>query len=174
MRRWGNAPYPEMLRYLFSEMFGLSLTAPSLLQKTKRTVKRDEHTKGQRAGQYVAGGASAGDSQPHCAERGCAAGGVCHLLCHHQAAGQRHAAMGLDAGFQYVYLSPSELLTSYFKLALVLAVVVVSPLLIFQIWGFVAPALTKRKSGRYGLRCWADFSSSASARCSATWSPCRL
>ena len=49
--------------------------------------------------------------------------------------------MGLDAGFQYVYLSPSELLTSYFKLALVLAVVVVSPLLIFQIWGFVAPAL---------------------------------
>ena len=29
--------------------------------------------------------------------------------------------MGLDAGFQYVYLSPSELLTSYFKLALVLA-----------------------------------------------------
>ena len=51
--------------------------------------------------------------------------------------------MGLDAGFQYVYLSPSELLTSYFKLALVLAVVVVSPLLIFQIWGFVAPALTK-------------------------------
>ncbi len=31
--RWGNAPYPEMLRYLFSEMFGLSLTAPSLLQK---------------------------------------------------------------------------------------------------------------------------------------------
>ena len=53
--------------------------------------------------------------------------------------------MGLDAGFQYVYLSPSELLTSYFKLALVLAVVVVSPLLIFQIWGFVAPALTKKE-----------------------------
>ena len=53
--------------------------------------------------------------------------------------------MGLDAGFQYVYLSPSELLTSYFKLALVLAIVVVSPLLIFQIWGFVAPALTKKE-----------------------------
>ena len=51
----------------------------------------------------------------------------------------------LQMGFQYVYLSPSELLTSYFKLALVLAVVVVSPLLIFQIWGFVAPALTKKE-----------------------------
>ena len=53
--------------------------------------------------------------------------------------------MGLRLGFQYVYLSPSELLTSYFKLALILAVVVVSPLLIFQIWGFVAPALTKKE-----------------------------
>ena len=53
--------------------------------------------------------------------------------------------MGLDAGFQYVYLSPSELLTSYFKLALVLAIVVVSPLLVFEIWGFVAPALTRKE-----------------------------
>lgn len=53
--------------------------------------------------------------------------------------------MGLDSGFQYVYLSPSELLTSYFKLSMVLAVVVVSPLLLFQIWGFIAPALTKRE-----------------------------
>lgn len=53
--------------------------------------------------------------------------------------------MGLNSGFQYVYLSPSELLTSYFKLSLILAVVIVSPLLIFQIWGFVAPALTRRE-----------------------------
>lgn len=53
--------------------------------------------------------------------------------------------MGLNSGFQYVYLSPSELLTSYFKLALILAVVVTSPVLIFQVWGFVAPALSKRE-----------------------------
>lgn len=53
--------------------------------------------------------------------------------------------MGLDSGFQYVYLAPSELLTSYFKLSLVLAVVIVSPILIYQIWGFVAPALTRRE-----------------------------
>jgi len=53
--------------------------------------------------------------------------------------------MGLNSGFQYVYLSPSELLTSYFKLALILAVVVTSPVLIFQIWGFVSPALTKEE-----------------------------
>ena len=53
--------------------------------------------------------------------------------------------MGLNSGFQYVYLSPSELLTSYFKLALILAVVVTSPVLVFQIWGFVAPALSTRE-----------------------------
>lgn len=53
--------------------------------------------------------------------------------------------MGLSAGFQYVYLSPSELLTSYFKLSLILAAVIVSPLLIYQIWSFVAPALTKKE-----------------------------
>lgn len=53
--------------------------------------------------------------------------------------------MGLEAGFQYVYLSPSELLTSYFKLSMILAAVIVSPLLIYQIWSFVAPALTKKE-----------------------------
>ena len=53
--------------------------------------------------------------------------------------------MGLEGGFQYVYLSPSELLTSYFKLSSILALVIVSPLLIYQIWAFVAPALTRRE-----------------------------
>jgi len=53
--------------------------------------------------------------------------------------------MGLKGGFQYVYLSPSELLTSYFKLSMILALVIVAPLIIAQIWGFVAPALTKRE-----------------------------
>lgn len=53
--------------------------------------------------------------------------------------------MGRNYGFQYVYLAPSEMLTSYFKLAMILAVVIVAPLLLYQIWGFVAPALTKRE-----------------------------
>ena len=53
--------------------------------------------------------------------------------------------MGLNSGFQYVYLSPSELLTSYFKLALILAVVVTSPVLIFQVWGFISPALSDKE-----------------------------
>lgn len=58
--------------------------------------------------------------------------------------------MGQKYGFQYVYLSPSELLTSYFKLSLILAVVIISPLLLAQIWGFLAPALTKREKKAIG------------------------
>lgn len=58
--------------------------------------------------------------------------------------------MGQKFGFQYVYLSPSELITSYFKLSLILAVVIISPLLLAQIWGFLAPALTKREKKAIG------------------------
>ena len=53
--------------------------------------------------------------------------------------------MGRSYGFQYVYLAPSEMLTSYFKLSMILAVVIVAPLLLSQIWGFIAPALTRRE-----------------------------
>lgn len=53
--------------------------------------------------------------------------------------------MGVKGGFQYVYLSPSELLTSYMKLSLILSVAIVSPLLIYHIWAFTAPALNKRQ-----------------------------
>ena len=58
--------------------------------------------------------------------------------------------MGQNFGFQYVYLSPSELITAYFKLSLILAVVIVSPLILAQIWGFLAPALTKREKKAIG------------------------
>ena len=58
--------------------------------------------------------------------------------------------MGQKFGFQYVYLSPSELLTSYFKLSLILAVVLISPILLSQIWGFLAPALTRREKKAIG------------------------
>ena len=53
--------------------------------------------------------------------------------------------MGVARGFSLVYISPSEVLTANFKMALIFALVIVSPVLAFQIWGFVAPALTKRE-----------------------------
>ena len=58
--------------------------------------------------------------------------------------------IGQGYGFQYVYLSPSELITAYFKLSLILALVIVSPLLLSQIWGFLSPALTKREKKAIG------------------------
>lgn len=54
-------------------------------------------------------------------------------------------AMGKSYGFDFVYLAPTELLTSYFKLSMILSVALLSPFLLFIVWGFVAPALTDRE-----------------------------
>ncbi len=56
------------------------------------------------------------------------------------------AALTLSTGFDFVYLSPSELLTSYMKLALVLGLVFSSPVILWQIWAFVQPGLTDREA----------------------------
>ena len=47
MGRWGKAPYPKMLRYLFLEMFGLRLTAPYafIVRARGGAVKVGEDTK---------------------------------------------------------------------------------------------------------------------------------
>lgn len=47
--------------------------------------------------------------------------------------------------FSFVYLSPPELVTSYMQLALVLGLVFSSPIILWQIWGFVQPGLTERE-----------------------------
>ena len=56
------------------------------------------------------------------------------------------AALALSSGFDFVYLSPSELLTSYMKLSLVLGLVLASPFILWQIWAFVQPGLTRREA----------------------------
>ena len=56
------------------------------------------------------------------------------------------AALALSSGFDFVYLAPSELLTSYMKLALVLGLVLSSPFILWQIWAFVQPGLTRREA----------------------------
>lgn len=56
------------------------------------------------------------------------------------------AALALSTGFDFVYLAPSELLTSYMKLALVLGLVFSSPVILWQIWAFVQPGLTEREA----------------------------
>lgn len=54
-------------------------------------------------------------------------------------------AMGTAAGFNFVYIAPSEVLVADFKVSLIAALIVDLPLILFEIWLFAAPALTKRE-----------------------------
>lgn len=49
----------------------------------------------------------------------------------------------LSKDFNFVYLSPAELVTSYLRLAVVLGLVFASPVILWQIWAFVSPGLTR-------------------------------
>jgi len=66
-------------------------------------------------------------------------------------------ALALSPQFDFVYLSPSELVTSYMKLALVLGLVFSSPFILWQIWAFIAPGLTRRESRAAGSAVVAGF-----------------
>lgn len=57
------------------------------------------------------------------------------------------AVLALSPSFSFVYLSPSELLTSYMKLSLILGLVFASPIILWEIWAFVRPGLTKNEAG---------------------------
>lgn len=55
------------------------------------------------------------------------------------------ALLDRGSGFTFVYLSPSELVTSYMKLAVIMGVVLTSPLILYHIWGFLKPGLLARE-----------------------------
>lgn len=60
-------------------------------------------------------------------------------------------SMGLDSGFSFVYLAPSELMTAYFGLSVTTGLCVTLPIILYQSWCFIAPALTgKQKKAGYG------------------------
>ena len=54
-------------------------------------------------------------------------------------------ALAMSPDFNFVYLSPSELFTSYLKLACVLGLVFSSPFILWQIWAFIQPGLTEEE-----------------------------
>lgn len=54
-------------------------------------------------------------------------------------------ALAMSPEFSFVYLAPSELFTSYLKLAFVLGLVFSSPFILWQIWAFVQPGLTEEE-----------------------------
>lgn len=56
----------------------------------------------------------------------------------------------LPAGSKLVFLSPTEPLFTYMKIAAVAAVLVALPVILWQIWGFIAPGLYKNEK-RFAL-----------------------
>lgn len=54
--------------------------------------------------------------------------------------------LGKVYGYQYVYLAPQELLMQYMSVALVFGLVVTMPLILYQVWAFAKPGLTKREN----------------------------
>lgn len=54
--------------------------------------------------------------------------------------------LGEAYGYQYVYLAPQEMLMQYMSVALVFGLVVTMPLILFQVWAFAKPGLTKREN----------------------------
>lgn len=54
-------------------------------------------------------------------------------------------ALAMSPDFSFVYLSPSELFTSYLKLSFILGLVLSSPFILWQIWGFIQPGLTEEE-----------------------------
>jgi len=56
----------------------------------------------------------------------------------------------LPAGSKMVFLSPTEPLFTYMKIAAVAAVLVALPVILWQIWGFIAPGLYKKEK-RFAL-----------------------
>nr|WP_246169788.1 twin-arginine translocase subunit TatC [Alkalibaculum sporogenes] len=53
--------------------------------------------------------------------------------------------ISLAVGYNFVYISPSELIMQYIKVALLVAIVATSPIILYQIWKFVCPGLKTRE-----------------------------
>jgi sec-independent protein translocase protein TatC len=74
---------------------------------------------------------------------------------------KRLTDMGKAYGYVYVYLSPQELLIEYFQVAIIASVCVCLPLLLYQLWAFARPGLSKRENRTvvlcifFGLFCFA-------------------
>lgn len=68
--------------------------------------------------------------------------------------------IGKDYGYNYIYVSPQELLMQQFSISMVAAVCVAFPVLLYQIWAFIRPGLKKKENflfvlaAAFGLVCF--------------------
>ncbi|MBR1585275.1 MAG: twin-arginine translocase subunit TatC [Clostridia bacterium] len=54
-------------------------------------------------------------------------------------------------GIEIIYTAMSEALVTKFKVALIAAVIIASPVIIWQVWGFIKPALYPKEKQRFRL-----------------------
>lgn len=74
---------------------------------------------------------------------------VCFALCMTRAEWFTDLMLTRGSQFSFVYISPSELLMSYIRVALIGGLVVTIPVIIFQVWQFLKPGL--RRGERLGF-----------------------
>ncbi len=69
--------------------------------------------------------------------------------------------MGTAYGYVYVYLAPQELLMQYLRVTVVASLCVCAPLILYEIWAFARPGLTRKENLTvafgllFGLVCFA-------------------
>lgn len=68
---------------------------------------------------------------------------VCFTVCMAYAERFTDALLTRGSQFSFVYISPSELLLAYIRVALIGGLVVTIPVIIFEIWQFVKPGLRR-------------------------------
>lgn len=57
--------------------------------------------------------------------------------------------LGKQYGYEYVYLSPQELLLQYFSVAMLAGVIFTLPVILFNIWAFIQPGLKENENGLF-------------------------
>ena len=54
--------------------------------------------------------------------------------------------MGKDFGYNYIFISPQELLLQYFSVSFIFAVIVTLPVILYNVWAFIQPGLKKNEN----------------------------
>ena len=62
--------------------------------------------------------------------------------------------MGAQYGYEFVFIAPQELLMQQFRLAVVGALVVSSPVILFEAYAFIRPGLTKSETSTLRIALW--------------------
>ena len=54
--------------------------------------------------------------------------------------------IGIRYGYQFVYLTPSELFMQYVRIAVITGVVIIVPVIFYEVWAFIRPGLKKNEN----------------------------